>query len=161
MEKVKLFEIPIYSMKEKIYEDRCMKYIETNAIKTTPDNYESHYSFLKTNYLIKRPWLYNQIIGYIVISYYQKSIWFDEYATLDKRIHAIGNSKHYITDMRLISHHFYVSKDMTNDNIKENIHLWINGIKKDILNKVWYLDTDVFEKQLNYIDIKKMIDSEN
>ena len=104
--------------------------------------------------------MYNQIIGYIVISYYQGSIWFDEYATLDRKIQAIGDKKHIITDMMLNGHHFYISKDMTNDIIKENINFWITAIKKDILFKVWYLDTKTFENQLKYIDIRKMIDSE-
>lgn len=161
MNKIKLFEIPIYSMREEIYEKRCMNFIEKTAMETSATNYESFYAHLKETRLLKRPWLYNQIVGYIVISYYQESIWFDEYATLDRKIQAIGNKKHFITNMMLNGHHFYVSKDMTENSIRENIRYWIESIKKNVLNKIWYLDTEIFENQLKYIDIKKMIYSEN
>ena len=158
MEKIKLFEIPIYSMKEKVYEKRCMKYIENQANKTTTDNYDSFYQFLRNENLIQRPWLYNQIVGFIVISYYQSSIWFDEYATLDRKIHALGNTKHYIKNMYLNGHHFYISEKMSNEEIKSNVILWINSIEKNVLSKIWFLDKSTFEKQLKCIDILKLID---
>ena len=99
----------------------------------------------------------NQIIGYIVISYSQGSIWFDEFATMDKRIRAISNTKHYVTDLMLNGHHFYVSENMSNEEIKQEIIRWLKGIEKEILYKVWYLDKELFINQLEYIDIKKMI----
>lgn len=157
MKKIKLFEIPIYSMRKEVYENKCYDYIEKNASQTSPDNYESFYNYLKNANLIKKPWLYNQIIGYIVISYNQGSIWFDEFATTDKRIRAISNTKHYITDLMLNGHHFYVSEKMSNEEIKQEIIRWLKGIEKEILYKVWYLDKELFINQLEYIDIKKMI----
>lgn len=160
MKKIKLFEIPIYSMKKEIYEKRCYNYIKRYANQTTPSNNESFYNYLKSTTLIHRPWLYNQIVGYIVISFYQNSIWFDEYSTLDKRIHAIGNTKHYIEDMMLNGYHFYVSNNMTDAKIKQDIIEWITSIEKDILKKPWTLEKELFINQLNYIDIRKMIDME-
>ena len=160
MKKVKLFEIPIYSMKKEIYEKRCYNYIERYANQTTPSNYEYFYSYLKSTILIHRPWVYNQIIGYIVISFYQNSIWFDEYATLDKKIHATGNKKHYIQDMMLNGYHFYVPRNMPDVEIKQSIIDWITSIEKDILEKPWSLEKELFMNQLNYIDIRKMIDLE-
>ena len=108
-------------MKKEIYEKRCYNYIERYANQTTPSNYESFYSYLKSTILIHRPWVYNQIIGYIVISFYQNSIWFDEYATLDKKIHATGNKKHFIQDMMLNGYHFFVPRNMPDVEIKQNI----------------------------------------
>lgn len=161
MEKIKLFEIPIYSMKREDYEERCYDYIEKIAADTTSDNYESFYNYLKTEYLINKPWIYNQIIGYIVISFYQGSIWFDKFATFDKKIRAVSNTKHYIYNNMLNGYHFYVLKNMSDDDIKHSIMNWINAIEKDILYKVWYLDKDIFVKQLQFIDIKKMIGKGN
>ena len=135
-----------------------MKYIESQANKTTSDNYDSFYQFLKNENLIQRPWLYNQIVGFIVISYYQNSIWFDEYATLDKKIHALGNTKHYIKNMHLNGHHFYISEKMSNEEIKLNVMFWISSIEKNVLSKIWFLDKLTFEKQLKWIDILKLID---
>ena len=161
MKKLILFEIPIYSMKKDTYNKRCYNHIEKYAKQTTPNNYEFFYSFLKNTILIQRPWLYNQIIGYIVISFYQNSIWFDEYATLDKKIHAIGNTKHYIKNMMLNGYHFFVPNNMTNAEIKHNIIKWIKSIEKEILNKPWFLEKELFINQLNYIDIRKIIDDIN
>ena len=157
MNKVKLFEIPIYSMTKELYKKRCNDYIKKNANQTTPDNYESFYSYLKNTTLIERPWLYNQIVGYIVISFYQNSIWFDEYATLDKKIHAIGNNKHYIKNMRLNGYHFYVSDSMSNMKIIQNIIQWIESIEKEIIKKPWFLEKNIFINQLNCTNVKKMI----
>ena len=96
--------------KKKFMRKGVWNILKNQANKTTTDNYDSFYQFLRNENLIQRPWLYNQIVGFIVISYYQNSIWFDEYATLDRKIHALGNTKHYIKNMHLNGHHFYISE---------------------------------------------------
>lgn len=157
LNEIKLFEIPIYSMPYEKYQKRCMAYINRVANTTSPDNYEYFHSWLYNEYYVKRPWKYNQIIGYIVISYKHDSIWFDEYGTHDKRIHAIGNVKHNIVNFLLNGHHFYVSNEMTEEEIKNEIMRWLNIIEKDILNKVWCLDKTLFLEQLKYINLRDMI----
>lgn len=46
MREVKLFEIPIYSMKEDEYIKRCYKYIDEKSNITTPDNYKSFRDYM-------------------------------------------------------------------------------------------------------------------
>lgn len=157
MKELKMFEIPIYSMAEEEYKKRCYKYINNYASKTSPDNYESFYSYLEKSYYKNRPWKYNQIVGYIIISFKDNSIWFDEYCTLDKRIRATANSKHIIRNMMLSGHHFYLKNNMGNIEIRNEIIKWIECIEKNIINKPFFLDKDTFLLQLKCIDIKKMI----
>ena len=157
MKEIKMFEIPIYSMSEAEYKKRCYKYINKNASMTTPDNYELFYSYLENSYYKMRPWKYNQIVGYIIISFKNNSIWFDEYCTIDKRIRAIADAKHTIQNMMLNGYHFYLRTDMKDSEIKNEIIRWIESIEKYIIKKPLYLDKDTFLLQLDCIDIKKMI----
>lgn len=160
MKEIKLFEIPIYSMSEEEYKKRCYKYINECASNTTPGNYKSFYSFLENSYYKKRPWKYNQIVGYIVISFKDNSIWFDKYCTFDKRIRAIADKKHVIHNMMLNGYHFYLKAGMTNEEIKKEIIKWIDSIEKNIINKPLYLDKNLFLIQLDCIEIKKMMGSD-
>lgn len=160
MNRLILFDIPIYSMTEKEYKNRCYKYIEKYACETTPDNYELFYSHLENSCYKSRPWKYNQIVGYIIISFKDGSIWFDEYRTSDKRIRAIGNAKHIIQNMMLNGYHFYLRNNMDNNEIKNEMIKWIEDIEKNTINKPLWLDKNMFLLQLNCIDIKKMIGSD-
>ena len=160
MKEIKLFEIPIYSMKENEYIKRCYKYIDKKSNMTTPDNYKSFRDYMKNTYYKKRPWKYNQIVGYIIISFKDNSIWFDMYCTFDKRIHAIADTKHIIHNMMLNGHHFYLKSNMNNNEIKDKILNWIKRIEKNIIYKPLYLDKKLFLLQLKCTDIRKMIGSE-
>ena len=160
MREIKLFEIPLYSMKENEYIKRCYKYIDDKSSMTTPDNYEFFHEYMENTYYKKRPWKYNQIVGYITISFKDNSIWFDEYCTFDKRIHVIADRKHIIYNMMLNGHHFYLKSDMNNNEIKDEILNWIKGIEKNIINKPLYLDKELFLLQLKSTDIREMIGSD-
>ena len=160
MKTIKMFEIPIYSMLEVEYKKRCYRSINERASMTSSDNYESFYSYLENLYYKNRPWKYNQMVGYIIISFKEHSIWFDEYCVFDKRIKAVANTKHIIKNMKLNGHHFYLRNDMDNTEIKHEIIKWIEGIEKNIINKPLWLDKDMFLLQLDCVDIKKMIGSD-
>ena len=160
MKQIKMFEIPIYSMTETEYKKRCYKYIDKNASMTKQGNYELFYSHLENSYYKMRPWKYNQIVGYIIISFKDNSIWFDEYCTLDKKIRAIADVKHIIQNMMLNGYHFYLRTDMKDSEIKNEIIRWIENIEKYIIKKPLYLDKNTFLLQLDCIDIKKMIGSD-
>ena len=61
----------------------------------------------------------------------------------------------------LNGHHFYLKPDMQNNEIKKEILKWIKGIEKNILKKPFYLDKELFLLQLDNIDIRKMLGSDN
>ena len=157
MKEIKLFEIPIYSMKRVEYEKRCFNYINKHANETSQGNYKNFYTYLENIYYRKRPWKYNQVVGYIVISYRDSSIWFDKFCTPDKKIHAIADKKHIIQNMQLNGYHFYLSKKMNNEDVRKEIINWVGSIEKYVLNKPFFLDKEMFLLQLEFIDIKRMI----
>ena len=157
MKEIKLFEIPIYSMKEEEYKKRCFDYIDKNAKCTSKENYDDFHEYLKRIYYIDRQWKYNQIVGYITISYSNESVWFEKYATFDKKIHAISNKKHYIHNYRLSGFHFYIYSSMSNDEIKKEICKWLKSIEDELIPKPLFLDKELFELQIKNLNIKNMI----
>lgn len=160
MKEIQLFEIPIYSMSKEEYKKRCIKYINRHAKETTMDNYDFYYDHLKEEYFIDRPWKFNQIIGFVVIYYKPNSIWFNEYITSDKNIHAISKTKHFIKNTYLEVYNFHIKDSMNNENIKDEIIYYINSLKKDIFLKRYFFDDSLFQRQIKYIDIRKMIDDD-
>lgn len=153
-----ILEIPIYSMSEDKFNKKWEKDIKNAVSQINEDNKISFEQYYKNGYVDQRQWIYNQIIGFLVIKYKNNSIWFDEYLTNDKVIRIKSNTKHYINNCRLSGFHFYVSNNMDNDTIKGDIIKWINSFEKEHLNKKYYLDKDKYLNILEYLDVKKMID---
>lgn len=158
MKELKIFEIPIYSKTKEKFDKKWEDYIYSYVKKTTEDNKEDLKNSLNNLYCYNKIWKYNQIIGYIVISIKNSAIWFDEYATDDKKIHFNGGKKHYIHYLNLIGYHFYVDKNKADKEIKEEINKWLFSIEKNILFKSWYLDRSLFDNMIKYINIRNIID---
>ena len=152
----KLFEIPIYSMKEEEYAKRCYKHIEKECGIPRFIN-ENLYNYLEDKYLYKRPWKYNQIIGYIVITYENNTIWFYEYSTMDKKIHAVSSKKHIIQNMHLNGQHFSIYDKTSNEEIRKEILKWLKRIEKSNVHKPHFLDKEMFLLQLNNLDFINII----
>lgn len=124
MKEIKILEIPIYSMKENEFENKWKKYFE----KYFKGN--SHFQDIKNSYYPQNVWKYNQIIGYLEITYSNKTIWLNEYCTADKKIYAKSTKKHYIIDMGLNGYHFFVKNEMKNEDIINEILFWITSFEK-------------------------------
>lgn len=120
-----IYEVPIYSMSKEEFDRRCE---------------------LGQNEKIS--WKYNQIIGYLVISYKYDSIWFDKYFI---------NDKNSIENYRISDYHFYIKSSMDDDEIKKNIEEWIKSFEQDHIEDRCYLDKGTFIDMLKYINIKEMI----
>ena len=148
-------------MKEEVYEKKCNDYIDNVSSSVQPSVYDDMHESLRIRVLQNRPWKYNQIIGFIVISFYQNSICFDKYITFDKRIHAIGNTKHFIHNVGLNGFHFYVFDEMTDEEIKKEINKLLKDIERSLhtSNRLYFLDKEVFSRQLNCVDVKKLIEN--
>lgn len=151
MKEIKILEIPIYSMKQEVFSKKWNNFFEKNY----PKN--EYFEDVKRIYFPRTVWQYNQIIGYLVITYSQNTIWFNEYGTLDRNIHAVSKTKHFIENMYLGGYHFHIEDTMSNKGIQEEILYWINSFEKDIMNKNYYLDKENFIYLLKYIDIKNLI----
>lgn len=151
--KKKIIEIPIYSMKENIFENKWKYFFEKNF----RDN--PKYQDIKNGYYPQYVWKYNQIIGYLEITYFNNTIWFDEYCVMDEKIYAKSNKKHFIINMELNGYHFFIDKNMDNQKIIKEILFYINSFEKDIMNQKYYLDKEEYINILKCLNIKKLIET--
>ena len=151
--KKKIIEIPIYSMKENIFDNKWNYFFEKNFIGNP------NYQDIKNSYYPQYVWKYNQIIGYLEITYFNNTIWFDEYCVMDEKIYAKSNKKHFIVNMELNGYHFFIDKNMDNPKIIKEILFYINSFEKDIMNQKYYLDKEEYINILKYLNIKKLIET--
>lgn len=152
MSEIKIIEIPIYSMKEKIFDKKWKKFFDNNF------GENENYNDIKRCYFPQYVWKYNQIIGYLEVTYANSSIWFKEYCTMDEKIYAKSKKKHYIINMQLNGYHFFIKDSMKNSEIIEEIVFWINSFEKEVMNKKYYLNKDEYVNILKCMNIRQLID---
>ena len=152
MSEIKIIEIPIYSMKEKIFDKKWKKFFDNNF------GENENYNDIKRCYFPQYVWKYNQIIGYLEVTYANSSIWFKEYCTMDEKIYAKYKKKHYIINMQLNGYHFFIKDSMKNSEIIEEIVFWINSFEKEVMNKKYYLNKDEYVNILKCMNIRQLID---
>lgn len=157
MKQVIIFEVPIYSMKEDIFNNRWKNYFQNNFSNVNKEIMES----IKDVYFPMNVWKYNQIVGYITISISKSDIWFDLYSSLNKKFQFKSKTKQFIQDTNLLGWHFRVEADDNNDFIKNNIIKWLNNLIKEKQFKNRYIDLSVFNQQVQFINIRDAIDSLN
>ena len=104
----KILEIPIYSMKENEFQKKWNNFFDKN-FKGNPN-----YQAIKMCYFPQYVWKYNQIIGYLEITYSNNTIWFNQYCIEDRRIYVKSNKKLYMTNMQLNGYHFFIKENMNN-----------------------------------------------
>ena len=152
-----ILEIPIYSMKKKEFNERWENHIKEMVSQTNIENRKEFEKNYRNYYIVERQWKYNQIIGFLVIYYENGTVWFDEYCTMDKNIRFKSNKKHFIQNLNLGGYHFWISNEMTNKSIQEEIIHWITSFEEEVMDKKYFLDKDKYLKIIKHLDIKKMI----
>lgn len=157
MKQVRIFEVPIYSMKEDIFNNRWKNYFQNNFSNVNKEIMES----IKDVYFPMNVWKYNQIVGYITISISKNDIWFDLYSSLNKKFQFKSKTKQFIQDTNLLGWHFRVEDDDNNDFIKNNIIKLLNNLIKEKQFKNRYIDLSVFNQQIQFINIRDAIDNLN
>lgn len=154
MNQVKIFEIPIYSMKKETFDNRWKSYFKNNFDEEIMES-------IKYGYFPMNVWKYNQIVGYITISISKNDIWFDLYSSLNKKFQFKSKTKQFIQDIKLNGWHFRVKDDDNNDFIKNEIIKWLNNLIKEKQFKNRYIDLSMFNKQVQFINIRDAIDNLN
>ena len=100
-------------------------------------------------------WKYNQIVGFVEIAIGPRDIAFNVQKTLDKRIQAVGKTKHYIQDMMTNGMHFSFNS-MTNAEIVAKVDIYLDSIEKEI-TKPFCLYRDTYNNTKNHIDFKGVV----
>lgn len=156
MEIIKLFEIPIYAMKQEDFQKKWDKEIKKYNIHS-----EEEYKQIERLFFPKNVWKYNQIIGYIIINLVQRvygtDIEFEWYQSDKKRFFFNSQKKNYISNLSLLGFNFFIEDNDTNEKIKLEINEMLSELLKDKQFKYRYVDLSIFKTQIKYLDIMRII----
>lgn len=156
MERIKLFEIPIYAMEQAEFDSKWDKENRKYNVHN-----EEEYREIKNVFFPMTVWQYNQIIGYIVISLvkygYGADIDFEWYQSRKERFVFNSKRKNYIENFSLQGYHFFIEKYYDNERIKLEIRELLDDLLEDEYLKKRYIDLSMFEIQLKFLDIKGII----
>lgn len=148
-EEVLLFVVPVYAMSQKEFTEKWDKYFM---------KYKKHPMelIIKSTYFPKNKWKYNQVMAYIEIYNSRGSIEFRIFKAKQKRskynCFKTGYSFYPKSGDRI-----YITKKMTNQMIKQEILEKLEKIRKNDMHvKNAYLDLEVFNTQIQYMDIRSM-----
>ena len=157
-----IFEIPIYSMKEEIFNARWNKYREEEYLYVAKGKKidAERKRILDEHNFPMYAWKYNQIIGYIVISVQNKDIVFDIFCSIKERYYAKSKFKTFMQNWLINGEHF-LTVNLSEQEIKDNIILYLRNIEANHLNNKFYVDYSTFNNVLPFIDIKKIIEKDN
>lgn len=150
-----IFEIPIYSMPKKEFERRWNKwkddwYKRSEQMGHSAEETEEVVNSIMVAQYPRNVWKYNQIVGFVEIAINSRDISFNVQKTLDKRIQAVGKTKHYIQDMMTNGKHF-LYHNMTNEEIVTEIDAYLDSIEHE-LTKPFCLCRDTYNNIKNHID---------
>ena len=159
MKSIIIYEITINKKNELSFNKKWDKEIK-KRIKEFVDN--GHTSseaskIINQIYYPKTLWKYNQIIGYITISISKQDVIFDLYKSINKRYIYKSSKKHFIINQNLNGVHFNIV-DRDNIFIKSKIKEFLELIYKTSLSK-YYLDYTTFNNTIDFLDIKKIVNS--
>ncbi len=154
-----LFEIPIYSMPQNVFDNKWEKFKQREIEKYLKINSElgDYEYWLNKIYFTVSVWKYNQIVGYIQILIKNKDIIFELFMTEDKSIHYNAKSKHFIVYLPTIGLHFFTD-DKDDKEIKLEINKYLTMIKNEFINKNFFIDLTTYTNLIDNINIKKIIE---
>ena len=154
-----LFEIPIYSMPQKVFDNKWKKFKQQKIEKYLKINNElgDYEYWLNKMHFPVSVWKYNQIVGYIQILIKNKDIIFELFITEDKSIHYNGKSKHFIIYSPTIGLHFFTD-DKNDQEIKSEINKFLSMIEDEFINKKFFIDLTTYNNLINNINIKQIIE---
>lgn len=160
MDEAVLFEIPIYLMPKKFFDEkvsqhfsRCKKIPCTvDGIESTTSKELKNLGDLKGQY----NWKFNQIVGYIVITYRANTIWLTLFQTKEKRIPYCSTRKPFLVREDHPGNHFVIDHK-TNEEILSNIRKELKTLQPDLIHKNRFIDLTVFENIAPYLDFNTLI----
>ncbi len=160
MEGKTLFEIPIYSMSQKKFENRWKKKRDNLYKQFIEQGHteESAHIGVSNCFYPRWLWQYNQVVGYIRVSVTKVDVLFDLYCSLDERYAIDSKSRHYIQNWSLNGTHFRIG-EKNNEEIRENIKSWLKVIENNHIPKRFYVDYSTFDNILDFLNIRGIVDT--
>ena len=157
---IMIYEILICSMPEEEFKRRWEKwknkwYEYSEQMGRSAEETEEVVNNIMATEYPRNVWKYNQIVGFVEIAIGPRDIAFNVQKTLDKRIQAVGKTKHYIQDMMTNGMHFSFNS-MTNAEIVAKVDIYLDSIEKEI-TKPFCLYRDTYNNTKNHIDFKGVV----
>lgn len=156
MERKRIIDIPIYGMSEKKFKDDYEKFCK-RLLHKYHDRPDEHISLYEELHPGEKCWKFNEIIGYFSVSLTSSDIWIELYLADTKRIVSRSPQKRFIRNQHINGAHFRCN-GMDNKTIKESIIEQIETARKHTLPKSRFVDFEIFENTIDYIDIKQMME---
>lgn len=164
-----IFKIPIYrEYREVFYDNLEMERngIVRSQIDNNPGLYEDYYSDpdnLPNINPKKISWKYNRIIGWVELHNHFKTIKADLWRIRLERVPKNFNPNYFDFKGKIAD--VCATHSLNNDEIKACIIKFFENLQKGKYNCSWvkkfYIDTSLLIKQLECLDIKKMIANES
>jgi len=147
MDRFLLFTVPMYSMPEKLFEEKWEHYYKNNEV-------EKEY---RRFYKPRNEWKFNQVVAYIEIYKNNYDIEFEIYKSPSSTFCYNTIHKGY-EHLYTIGNHFYVSPSETNDSIKRAILTFLDGFKSELgfKGKRQILLLDEFNLQIDLMNIRSL-----
>lgn len=152
----KIFEIPVYAMPKKDFYKRWERIInrEFDELVSMGLNEDKAKETIDQLYFPSIVWDYNQIIGYFVISIDPNDVVAEYFSTQDTVFRIDSKSRHFMSlTPRIIRLHIC---NCTNDEIADKIKELVDDCKSYI-DKRFYIDDEIFNRLLHYIDYNRII----
>ena len=156
-----LFEIPIYSMPEHIFEEYWQR--QKDKLRATlllhGHTEESAQKGISIAFNPYQFWKYNQIIGYVTVCVSMCDVILNISLTRDTVFRRNSKVKHYIESNNItVQWHDHVEPSHTNEQIKKKIFELLEGLQADLSKKKHCLDLEIFNNVIEYVNVRKAID---
>lgn len=162
---MKLFEIPVYALSKdaliKRYEKRKNELIKELDLERTQKGDER-----KINQIIdlgtypQRLWEYNHVVGYIIIGFDERDIYFQQYVPakpIERYRWTNTKNKTFLMDNRLTGCHFYYRNCKTDKDIRSKLHDMLEDIVQHV-DKRFYVDMEAFQQADRLIDYSRLLE---
>lgn len=149
-----LFEIPIYAMSEKEFNNRWDK--KKSKFMISGHTEKSAEMCIKSIYFPGTIWKYNQIVGFIIVSVTRQDVIFEIFCSMDKKFHADSKTKHFIQYFSSLANHFSAC-NKTEEFIKQKIIEMLKRIEKYDINHKFYIDYSTFNNIFNFVNIRQIM----
>lgn len=162
---MKLFEIPVYALSKEALRERLEKrkkriIDDLDFIRTQSGNEEKINHIIEIETYPQRLWEYNHVVGYIIIGFDERDIYFQQYVParpIERYRWMNKKNKTFLMDNHLTGCHFYYRNCKTDKDIRNKLHDMLEGIVQHV-DKRFYVDMEAFEQADRLIDYSRLLE---
>ena len=162
----KLFEIPIYACSPSAFSIRVGKHKEALSSehlqpyrKIDDDQIRQRLFYACHPFQL---WDYNHIVGYIVMLSDGVDVFFELYLQAHgyhhkSRYHWRSTQKWFLENQSVAGYHFRLEEKDSSEAIRAKIHLWLDGMIRELVPSKYYVDRESFDNIDSIVDYSKLV----